>query len=235
MRLPDCLDRLVHPVNVYGCYRLTFGLARLFGIVPYHVDSSAGQLRLSWFGLANVIVRMIFYPLNFIYSCLERHTLMVSLALTNVSKFTADLEMFNGMAGIMAVLIASLLRRQELVQLMVLFDGLDSEAFPRVGISFGQIQAAREIAGSTAFQLCTLLGFVSYSFSSIFPIANTYASYSARVSYFSPNFIVCTVSILVSGLFIKLRIYLSALNEVTLSLYLSYALVNEYFYMLAGP
>lgn len=228
MCLPSCLDRLVHPVNVYGCYRVIFFLALFCGIMPYYVDSSEARLRLSYFGLVSAILRLIFYPANFIYSSLERRSLMISFSLTNVSKFTGDLEIFNGMAGVVIVIVASILRCQDLMQLLAIYDGLEQEAFPRVGVSFEQTQATREIIGSSAFLFFTLLSFAIYSFIWVFPLESPYVSYSSILSYFSPNFIVCIVSILISGLLIKLRIYLSALNEVFLTLNQLLTLANSF-------
>ncbi|KAL7742116.1 hypothetical protein ACLKA6_018360 [Drosophila palustris] len=215
MWLSEYLDGLSRPENVYGCYRVTFGLALFFGLVPYYVDSSAaGCLRYSWIGLVNIIVRIFFYMLNFYCSIIERRSLMSNLSLTNLSRLTADLEMFNGIFGIIAVLVVSFLNREELVYLIKLFNSLESELFPRVGINFRQIQAAYQINGLAAFLLSTLLIFVGYSYLKVFTIARTYLSNLAMLSYFSPHFIICAVCILVCGLFIKLRIYFSALNEV---------------------
>lgn len=222
MWLPSCLDRFVHPANVYECYRLIFYMALFCGLMPYYVDSSGDRLRLSYFGLVSALLRLIFYPANFVYSSIERRSIMISFSLTNVSKFTADLELFNGMAGVVVVMATSILRSQDLLQLLALYDGLEQEAFPPVGVNFRQSEATREIIRLTIFLFLTLLSFVVYSFIWVFPRVNLYVCYWAVVSYFSPNFIVCIVSILICGLLIKLRIYLSALNEVFLTLNLFY-------------
>ncbi|TDG48573.1 hypothetical protein AWZ03_004902 [Drosophila navojoa] len=214
MWLPSCLDRFVHPANVYECYRLIFYMALFCGLMPYYVDSSGDRLRLSYFGLLSAVLRLIFYPANFVYSSIERRSIMISFSLTNVSKFTADLELFNGMAGVVVVMATSILRSQDLLQLLAIYDGLEQEAFPPVGVNFRQSEATREIIRLSSFLFLTLLSFVVYSFIWVFPRVNAYVCYWVVVSYFSPNFIVCIVSILISGLLIKLRIYLSALNEV---------------------
>lgn len=217
MGLSEYLHRLARPENVYGCYRVTFGLALLFGIVPYSVETTpVGRLRISCFGWINVIVRLCLYTLNFFYSSFERRTMMVKLSMTNLSQLTADLEMFNGIFGIISVLLSSLLHRQQLVQLLIHFDSLEREAFPRIGVNFRQVQTAWQLNGLAAFLLSTLLCFIAYSFNIIFTSPKTYISYSAIISYFSPNVIVCGVCILVSAIFIKLRIYFNALNEVGL-------------------
>lgn len=217
MGLSEYLHRLARPENVYGCYRVTFGLALLFGIVPYSVQSTpVGRLRISCFGWINVIARLCLYTINFFYSSFERRTMMMKLSMTNLSQLTANLEMFNGIFGIISVLIASLLHRKQLVQLLINFDGLEREAFPRVGVNFKQVQTAWQLNGLAAFLLSTLVGFIGYSFTIIFTSPKTYTSYSAIISYFSPNVIVCGVCILVSAIFIKLRIYFNALNEVGL-------------------
>lgn len=215
MGLSKYLHRLARPENVYGCYRVTFALALFIGILPYSVETTpVGRLRVSIFGCINVIVRLCLYTVNYFYVSLERRSMMVRLSMTNLSQLTADLEMFNGTFGILLVLIFSLLRREQLVQLLICFDSLEREAFPRVGVNFRQAHTAWQLNGLAAFLLSTLLCFIGYSFNSIFTFPKTYSSYSAIISYFSPNVIVCGVCILVSALFMKLRIYISALNEV---------------------
>lgn len=217
MGLSEYLHRLARPENVYGCFRVTFALALFIGIVPYSVESTpVGRLRISCFGWINVIVRICLYTVNFFYSSMERRNMMVRLSMTNLSRLTADLEMFNGIFGILLVLIFSLLHREQLVQLLICFDSLEREAFPRVGVNFRQAQTAWQLNGLAAFLLSTLLCFIGYTFNIIFTIRKTYISYSAIISYFSPNIIVCGVCILVSALFMKLRIYINALNEVGL-------------------
>ncbi|XP_062142081.1 putative gustatory receptor 28b isoform X6 [Drosophila sulfurigaster albostrigata] len=214
MWLSEYLVRLARPQNVYGCYRITFGLALFFGLVPYWVDSSERKLRLSWIGFVTIIVRICFYTLNFYNSYLERHALMDAVSLTNLSRLTTELEMFNGIFGINIVLVMSLLHRKQLVHLMSLFESLETEAFPRVGVNFKQQQAAYQINGLALFLLSTLSIFVGYASLKVIGLTHTIILYQAMISYFSPNFIICAVCILVGGLFIKLRIYISALNEV---------------------
>ncbi|XP_015035525.2 putative gustatory receptor 28b isoform X3 [Drosophila pseudoobscura] len=213
-------NRLVYmarPHDVYTCYRVTLWLALWLGIVPYYVTStSAGSSRLSasYFGYFNIIFRMIVYVVNFVYSALDPRSLMSNFFLSDISNVIDGLQKVNGMFGIIAILLISLAKRRKLLHVLAVFDCLERESFPRVGITHHQGPAARRMNRLVLVMTGTTTAYISCSFLMIsMRDAGTF-SISSVISYFSPHFIVCAVCFLAGNLMIKLRIYLSALHKV---------------------
>uniref|UniRef100_A0A6P4F1F7 Uncharacterized protein LOC108048233 n=1 Tax=Drosophila rhopaloa TaxID=1041015 RepID=A0A6P4F1F7_DRORH len=134
--------------DVYTCYRFTLLMALWLGIVPYYVTTSSegrGKLTESFFGYTNIILRMAIYFGNFIYSTINRASLMSNFFLTEISNTIDGMQKINGMLGIFIILLISLLNRRKLLEVLAIFDGLETEAFPRVGVTLHQVPAARKM------------------------------------------------------------------------------------------
>lgn len=204
------------PHDVYTCYRTTMFLALWLGIVPYFVTSSEGrgQLTASYFGYFNILVRLAIYMGNFLYSTIHRDSLMTNFFLTDISNVIDGMQKINGMLGIFTILLISLLKRRKLLEVLDTFDILERVAFPRVGVAFHQIPAARKMNRLIMFLVGTTMAYITCSFVMISLRDAATFSMSSVISYFSPHFIVCAVCFLAGNLLIKLRIYLSALNKV---------------------
>ncbi|XP_052850896.1 putative gustatory receptor 28b isoform X3 [Drosophila gunungcola] len=205
------------PQDVYTCYRLTILMALWLGIVPFYVTSSSegrGKMSASYWGYINMILRMAIYFGNFLYSSINRSSLMSNFFITDISNTTAGLQKVNGMLGIFAILIISLLKRRKLLEVLAIFDGLETEAFPRVGVAMHQVPASRKMNQLVMILVGSMTVYITGSFLMISLRDAATFSLPAVISYFSPLFIVCAISFLVGNLMIKLRIYLSALNKV---------------------
>ncbi|XP_017060412.1 putative gustatory receptor 28b isoform X3 [Drosophila ficusphila] len=205
------------PHDVYTCYRLTIFMALWLGIVPYYVTTSLegrGKLRSSYIGFINIILRMIVYIGNFVYSLIERNSLMSNFFLTDISNTISGMQKVNGMLGIFFILLVSLMKRGELLEILTTFHRLETEEFPKVGVAMHQIPASRKMNRLVMTLVGSMVAYISCSFLIISLKDSATFSISAMISYFSPHFIVCAVSFLAGTLMIKLRIYLSALNEV---------------------
>ncbi|XP_043640427.1 putative gustatory receptor 28b isoform X4 [Drosophila teissieri] len=205
------------PHDVYTCYRLTIFMALCLGIVPYNVTISPegrGELTSSYVGYINILIRMAIYMGNSFYGAFHRDALMSNFFLTGISNVIDGLQKINGMLGISAILLLSLLHRNELLQLLAMFDGLETEAFPRVGVAMHQVAANKKMNRLIAFLVGSMAAYITCSFLMIGLRDATTFSISSVISYFSPHCIVCAVSFLAGNVMIKLRIYLGALNEV---------------------
>nr|XP_016931974.1 putative gustatory receptor 28b isoform X5 [Drosophila suzukii] len=205
------------PRDVYSCYRLTIFMALWLGIVPYYVSTSPegrGKLTASYFGYINIITRMAIYIGNFLYSTIDRASLMSNFFLTDISNVIDGLQKINGMLGIFAILTISLLKRRKLLEVLAIFDGLETEAFPRVGVTLHQAPATKKMNRLVIILVGTMTAYITCSFLMITLRDAATFTMSAVISYFSPHFIVCAVCFLAGNLMIKLRIYLSALNTV---------------------
>ncbi|XP_044315978.1 putative gustatory receptor 28b isoform X4 [Drosophila rhopaloa] len=203
--------------DVYTCYRFTLLMALWLGIVPYYVTTSSegrGKLTESFFGYTNIILRMAIYFGNFIYSTINRASLMSNFFLTEISNTIDGMQKINGMLGIFIILLISLLNRRKLLEVLAIFDGLETEAFPRVGVTLHQVPAARKMRRLIMILVGSMLTYITCSFLMISLRDAATFSTSAVISYFSPHFIVCAVCLLTGNVMIKLRIYLSALNKV---------------------
>ncbi|XP_017115508.1 putative gustatory receptor 28b isoform X3 [Drosophila elegans] len=205
------------PQDVYTCYRLTILMALWLGIVPFYVTSSSegrGKLSASYWGYINMILRMAIYFGNFLYSSINRSSLMSNFFITDISNTIAGLQKINGMLGIFAILLISLLKRRKLLEVLALFDGLETKAFPRVGVAMHQVPASRKMNQLVMILVGSMTVYITGSFLMISLRDTVTFSLPAVISYFSPHFIVCAISFLAGNLMIKLRIYLSALNKV---------------------
>ncbi|XP_020806415.1 putative gustatory receptor 28b isoform X3 [Drosophila serrata] len=204
------------PHDVYTCYRTTLFMGLWLGIVPYYVNNSSGrsQLTASYFGYVNILIRMVMYMGNFVYSTIDRNSLMSNFFLTDVSNVIDGLQKINGMLGIFVILLISLLKRRKLVEVMEIYDVLEREAFPRVGLALHQLPAAKKMNRLLIFLVGTTTAYITGSFLIISLRDAATFSISSLISYFSPHYIVCGVCFLSGNLLIKLRIYLSAMNMV---------------------
>ncbi|XP_030384477.1 putative gustatory receptor 28b [Scaptodrosophila lebanonensis] len=215
MWLPKCLVGLARPSDVYTCYRLTLWLVFGLGIVPYLVTTRPKSgLRGSIFGFLNILIRMLLYTFNFIYSTMDEHTLLSNFFITDVSRITDGLQKFNGMFGVLAVLLSSLLMRRHFPHLLEQFADLEREAFPSVGIGFIQSHAAWKINRLNVLLLGPTVVYVTVSFAKIFTRNEVSVSLPAASSFFSAHFLVCAGAMLFGGIMVKLCIYITALNEV---------------------
>jgi len=154
---------------------------------------------------------------------------MSNFFLTDISNVIDGLQKINGMLGIFAILTISLLKRRKLLEVLAIFDGLETEAFPRVGVTLHQAPATKKMNQLVMTLVGTMTAYIACSSLMITLRDAATFSISAVISYFSPHFIVCAVCFLAGNLMIKLRIYLSALNMVRLDRNISITITNIYF------
>ncbi|KPU73977.1 uncharacterized protein Dana_GF14022, isoform D [Drosophila ananassae] len=209
--------RMARPYDVYTCYRFTFILALLLGIVPYKVTTSAvgrGTLTPSYFGYSNMIARMCLYFGNFLYCVINQETLATNFFPSDISNVIDGLQKINGMIGVFTILVFSFVKRENITKLLAIFDGLERESFPRVGVALHQLPAARKMNNLVLFLTGTMATYIGCSFVLINLRDAAKFSITSSISYFSPHIIVCAVGFLTTNLILKLRIYFCALNKV---------------------
>lgn len=217
---------MARPYDVYTCYRFTFILALLLGIVPYKVTTSAdgrGTLTPSYFGYSNMIARMCLYFGNFLYCVINQETLATNFFPSDISNVIDGLQKINGMIGVFTILVFSFVKRGNITKLLAIFDGLERESFPRVGVALHQLPAARKMNNLVLFLTGTMATYIGCSFVLINLRDAAKFSIASSISYFSPHIIVCAVCFLTTNLILKLRIYFCALNKV-------YIFIVYYFY-----
>lgn len=217
MWLLNRIVRMAHPYDVYTCYRVTFILALLLGIVPYKVTTSSdgrGRLTPSYFGYLNMIARMCLYFGNFLYCLIDPETLRTNFFPSDIANVIDGLQKINGMIGVFTILVFSFVKRRNILKLFAVFDGLERESFPRVGVALHQLPAARKMNTMVLFLTGTMATYICCSFVLINLRDAAKFSISLSISYFSPHIIVCAVCFLTTNLILKLRIYFCALNKV---------------------
>ena len=214
------LRDLHKPGDVYACYRIYFLVAFCIGIVPFQFSSQPNRhLKNNIFGYINILIRIGFYTFIFIYSMNNEQSLLAHFFTTEVSKFTDNLQKFNGMFGIIAVLIMGLMERQSLIYLMQQYEQLELH-FSRISVQFNQKRCATQINFRLFLMFLANLVFILYGFLVVFKHNGFSISWIAMSTFYSPHIIISSIVLIYHSTLHKISLYLKAVNEVFIIKYI---------------
>lgn len=208
------LHDLYKPGDVYACYRLLFLLTFIAAVVPFEFRSTPSRhLANTMLGYANSLLRIGFYLFIFGYSMTHGQSLLSHFFFSDVSKFTDNLQKFNGMFGILNVLIFSLWESKAFIKLMEQYEWLELR-LSRIGIRFRQINCARKINLIILVISSTNVAFILYGCLVLFIGNGVFVSIVSSISFYSPHLVVSTIVIMFNAALHKLTQYFRAINKV---------------------
>ena len=208
------LKDLHKPGDVYACYRIYFLIAFCIGIIPFQFSSQPNRhLKNTIFGYLNILIRIGFYTYIFICSMYKEQSLLAHFFTTEVSKFTDNLQKFNGMFGIITVLIMCLMERQSLMYLMQQYEQLELH-FSRISVQFNQKPCAKRINFRLFLMFLANLIFILYGFLVVFKHNAFNISWIAMSTFYSPHIIISSIVIIYHSTLHKISLYLKAVNKV---------------------
>ncbi|XP_061399369.1 putative gustatory receptor 28b, partial [Musca vetustissima] len=132
---------------------------------------------------------------------------------TEVSRLTDNLQKYNGMSCVLAILFYCLVRSKYLIHLVEQFEWIELR-FSRLSVRFVQKNYAAWINLRIVVMLLANIGFVLYGSLGVFMRNGVSISAMTTISFYSPILVVSCVVVIFSSILEKLITYLKVNNKV---------------------